>query len=56
MVSVMEQKTILEAEMGRAFLELEKAKAAQMQLTQHINNLVQQIEKLKGEEDAKKNN
>jgi len=52
----MDQKTLLEAEMGRAFLELEKAKAAQMQLTQHINNLVQQIDKLKGEEDAKKDN
>jgi len=25
-------------------------------LTQHINNLVQQIEKLKGEDDAKKDN
>jgi hypothetical protein len=52
----MEQKTLLEAEMGRCFLELEKAKAAQAQLTQHINAIIKQLEKLKGEEDAKKNN
>ena len=52
----MEKKIQLEAEMGRAFLELEKAKAAQAQLTQHINNLIQQIQKLKGEEDAEKDN
>jgi hypothetical protein len=51
-----EKKIQLEAEMGRAFLELEKAKAAQAQLTQHINNLIQQIQKLKGEEDAEKDN
>jgi uncharacterized coiled-coil protein SlyX len=47
----MEQKTLLEAEMGRTFIELEKAKAAQAQLAQKINAIVAELEKLK-EKDA----
>jgi hypothetical protein len=53
----MEKKIELEAEMGRAFLELEKVKAAQAQITQHINALIKQIEQVKpGESDATQNN
>ena len=51
----MEQKTLLEAEMGRAFLEMEKAKAAQAQLTQRINAIIAELEKLK-ENDAAQSN
>lgn len=51
----MERKTLLEAEMGRAFLEMEKAKAAQTQLTQRINAIITELQKL-AEEDAKKDN
>ena len=51
----MDQKTLLEAEMGRAFLELEKAKAAQAQLTQHINAIIKQLEQLK-ESDGSEGN
>jgi exonuclease VII small subunit len=43
----MENKKLeLEAEMGRLFLELEKARAFQAQAMQRINELRQQIEKL----------
>lgn len=52
---MMEKKTLLEAEMGRAFLELEKAKAAQAQLTQRINAIIAELEKLK-ENDGSKDN
>lgn len=40
----------LEAEMGRCFLELEKVKGYQQQLTQRINAIIQQLEKLKKEQ------
>ena len=43
----MEKKTLLEAEMGRTFLEMEKAKAAQAQLTQRINAIIAELDKLK---------
>lgn len=52
----MEEKTLLEAEMGRAFLELEKAKTAQAQLTQHINKIIKQLENLTEEPDVKEGN
>lgn len=51
----MDNKTLLEAEMGRAFLELEKAKAAQAQLTQRINAIIAELDKLK-ENDATQSN
>ena len=51
----MDNKTLLEAEMGRAFLELEKAKAAQAQLTQRINAIIAELEKLK-ENDGSQDN
>lgn len=51
----MEKKTLLEAEMGRAFLELEKAKATQAQLTQRINAIIAELQKLT-EEDATQGN
>jgi hypothetical protein len=51
----MEKKILLEAEMGRAFLELEKAKAAQAQITQRINAIIAELDKLK-ESDATQDN
>ena len=51
----MEKKTLLEAEMGRAFLEMEKAKAAQAQLTQRINAIIAELDKLK-ENDGSQGN
>lgn len=51
----MEKKLILEAEIGRLFLELEKTKAAQQQLAQKINAILTQLEKLK-ESDATQSN
>ena len=51
----MEQKTLLEAEMGRCFFELEKAKAAQAQLTQQINAIIKQLEQLKETDDSEGN-
>ena len=51
----MEKKTLLEAEMGRAFLEMEKAKATQAQLTQRINAIIAELEKLK-ENDGSQGN
>lgn len=48
----METKTLLEAEMGRAFLEMEKAKAAQAQLMQRINAIIAELDKLKAKEIA----
>jgi hypothetical protein len=41
----------LEAEMGRCFLEMERAKAVQQQLTQRINLIIEQLEKLKKGQD-----
>ena len=51
----MENKTLLEAEMGRAFLELEKAKAAQAQLTQRINAIIAELEKVKESDGTQSN-
>lgn len=52
----MEKKLILEAEIGRLFLELEKTKVAQQQLTQKINATLTQLEKLKDSSNGTENN
>jgi len=48
----MDNKLELEAEMGRCFLEIEKARALQQQLTQRINAIIEQLEKLKSQPRA----
>jgi uncharacterized coiled-coil protein SlyX len=52
----MDKKLILEAEVGRLFIELEKTKAAQQQLAQRINSILTEIEKLKDLSDGTKSN
>jgi hypothetical protein len=52
----MDKKLILEAEVGRLFIELEKTKAAQQRLAQRINSILTEIEKLKDLSDGTKSN
>jgi hypothetical protein len=50
-----DERLKLEAEMGRLFLQIEQAKAAQAQCTQRINEILQQLrEPEKEQEDNQK--